>query len=159
MDENTPPKDAAPVEPIDIPLIEWTCHPAKRLPWVTAVVSIFAVSAVVAVFYTTDSRLFAVLAMLIMWGSLAKFYFPTTYRLSESRITVKTMTQTLNKDWSQYRSCYPDKNGILLSPFAHPSRLENFRGLYLMFEGNRDAVTACIKGRLAQQSQVKEEQS
>jgi hypothetical protein len=65
--------------------------------------------------------------------------------------------QTLNKDWSQFRSCYPDKNGILLSPFAHPSRLENFRGLYLMFEGNRDAVTACVKGRLAKQSQVKEE--
>ena len=151
--------DIASAEPAEIALVEWTCQPAKRRPWVTALVSIFAVTVVVSVYYMSESRLFAVLAMLIMWGSLAKFYFPTSYRLSESRITIKTMTQTLNKDWSQYRSCYPDKNGILLSPFAHPSRLENFRGLYLMFEGNRDAVTDCVKGRLARQTQAKAEQS
>jgi hypothetical protein len=34
---------------------------------------------------------------------------------------------------------------VLLSPFAEPSRLENFRGLYVMFEGNRDAVTKFVQ--------------
>jgi hypothetical protein len=99
-----------------------------------------------------------VLAMLIMWGSLAKFYFPTSYQLCESHIIVKTLLQTLKKDWSLYRSCYPDKNGILLSPFAQPSRLENFRGLYLMFEGNNKAVTDCVTARLTRQTQPKAEQ-
>lgn len=151
MAESIPQKETIPSEPTAAPLMEWTCHPAKRRPWVTALVTIFALSAVVVVYFVGESRLFAVLAMLIMWGSLAKFYFPTTYRLTESNIIIKTLMQTLKKDWSQYRSYYPDKNGILLSPFAQPSRLENFRGLYLMFEGNGDAVTACVKSRLERQ--------
>jgi hypothetical protein len=151
MAESIPHKTITPLEPTEAPLIEWTCHPAKRRPWVTALVTVFALSAVVIVYFVGESRLFAVLALLIMWGSLAKFYFPTTYRLFESHIMVKTLMQSLKKDWSQYRSCYPDKNGILLSPFAQPSRLENFRGLYLMFEGNGEAVTACVKTRLAKQ--------
>jgi hypothetical protein len=58
------------------------------------------------------------------------------------------MTQTLHKDWSIYRSCYPDKNGILLSPFVRPSRLENFRGIYLMFADNGEEVTRFVKAHI-----------
>jgi hypothetical protein len=87
-------------------------------------------------------------------ASLAKFYFPTRYRLDDTGIMVKTMTQTLKKEWTLYRSCYPDKNGILLSPFAEPSRLENFRGLYLMFDNNRDDVTAFCRSHIGKQSPV-----
>jgi hypothetical protein len=137
----------------DTILMTWTCHPAKRRPLVTAAVVLLAFSAVVIVFYATESRFFAILTLLIMWGSLAKFFFPTTYILSEKRITIKTLLQTLHKDWSQYRSCYPDKNGVLLSPFLQPSRLENFRGLYLLFEGNREQVTVCVRDRMNRQSQ------
>ncbi|MFQ6008506.1 MAG: hypothetical protein ACE5K8_06075, partial [Candidatus Zixiibacteriota bacterium] len=118
--------------------IEWTAHPVKRKPLVSVLVTFFIILVVVIVYYTMNSKTFAILAMVIMFVSLAKFYFPTTYRLTRDRITIKTMTQTLHKDWSIYRSCYPDKNGILLSPFVRPSRLENFRGIYLIFSNNRD---------------------
>ena len=37
------------------------------------------------------------------------------------------------KPWSDFRSFYADRNGVLLSPFARPSRLENFRGVYVRF--------------------------
>jgi len=87
-----------------------------------------------------------------MLGSLAKFYFPTSYRFSQERIMIKTTTQTLNKKWSQFRSCYPDKNGILLSPFSHPTRLENFRGIYIMFAGNAEEVTRFARQRLEAQA-------
>ena len=129
--------------------LEWTCHPVRRKPLVSVAVTVFILVVSAIVFYSTDSRLFTILALLVMSASLAKFYFPTTYRLTDDKIMVKTTTQTLYKDWSQYRSCYPDKNGILLSPFAAPSRLENFRGLYLMFAGNKNEVTAFVRERLA----------
>ena len=61
---------------------------------------------------------------------------------------VKTTTQTLHKDWKVYRSYYVDKNGVLLSPFTEPTRLENFRGLYIMFNNNRDEVASFIKARI-----------
>ncbi|MDD3731279.1 MAG: hypothetical protein PHU88_02770 [candidate division Zixibacteria bacterium] len=129
-------------------VLSWRCHPVKRRPWVSLAVTLFVLLISFLVFYATGSRAFTVLALVILMASLAKFYFPTEYRLSDKNIKIKTTTQTLVKDWAMYRSFYPDKNGILLSPFARPSRLENFRGLYIMFENNRDEVTAFVKERL-----------
>jgi hypothetical protein len=131
------------------PSMEWVVHPVKRRPWVSAAVSLFVVAVVVLVRVTTESQAFAALAMIIMVASLAKFYFPTRYKLDTKGVTIKTTTQTLVKEWKLYRSCYPDKSGILLSPFVEPSRLENFRGLYIMFQGNRDEVTAFCRERIA----------
>ncbi len=135
--------------PAEGPVLEWTVHPVKRRPWVSVAVSAFVVAVVALVRITTESQVFAVLAMVIMAASLAKFYFPTRYRLDSQGVTIKTTTQTLMKEWKLYRSCYPDKNGILLSPFATTSRLENFRGIYLMFQGNREAVTDFCTTRIA----------
>lgn len=127
------------------PALEWTCHPVKRKPLLSALVTVFIFMVVLVVYYSTESKAFGVLAAVVMIASLAKFYFPTTYRLTHEKIIIKTTTQTLRKDWSIYRSCYPDKHGILLSPFVRPSRLENFRGVYLMFSNNHDEVTSFVK--------------
>jgi hypothetical protein len=140
----SPPDQTEEAEPV----LEWTCHPVKRKPLVSVLVTLFILAVVAVVFYTTASRAFGVLAAVVMLASLAKFYFPTTYRLTNERITIKTTTQTLHKDWSTYRSCYPDKNGILLSPFVRPSRLENFRGIYLMFNNNHDEITSFVKAHI-----------
>jgi hypothetical protein len=129
-------------------VLEWTTHPVKRRPMVSIMVTVFVLLISLIVYYTTMSKMFGGLALVVMFASLAKFYFPTTYRLTDDRITIKTMTQTLHKDWAIYRSCYPDNNGILLSPFVRPSRLENFRGIYLMFSGNRDEVIQFVRERI-----------
>jgi hypothetical protein len=137
--------------------LEWTTHPVKRRPWLSVVVTLFILLLAVLVQTMTNSALFGVLAVIILLASLTKFYFPTSYRLTDRHVIVKTTLQTLTKDWSIYRSCYPDKNGILLSPFPEPSRLENFRGLYIMFSGNNREVTSFVKahiGRKAAESPV-----
>ncbi len=128
--------------------LEWTCHPVKRKPLVSAAVTVLILVVGAAVLYIMQSLLFAVFSMVVMFAALAKFFFPTSYRLSDRRIMIKTTTQTLYKDWVIYRSCYADRNGVLLSPFAEPSRLENFRGLYIMFNNNRDEVIAFTKARI-----------
>jgi hypothetical protein len=128
--------------------LAWTVHPVKRQPLVSGAVTVFVVLIAIVVFGWTQSLWFMILALVIMLGSLAKFYFPTGYKLSNRGVTVRTTTQKLFKEWSIYRSCYPDKKGILLSPFAEPSRLENFRGLFVMFEGNGEQVTAFCKEQI-----------
>jgi len=133
----------------DGPTLAWTVHPVKRKPWISATVTVFVILVAMIVYSWMQSLWFTILALLIMLGSLAKFYFPTSYKLSDKGVTVKTTTQTLFKEWHIYRSCYPDKKGILLSPFAEPTRLENFRGLYVMFEGNNEQVTAYCRERIA----------
>jgi len=135
--------------PSDEPaLFEWTSHPLKRRPWVSAAVTVFVILVTVVVYYSMESQAFAALALAALLLSLAKFYFPTKYAFTENTIVIKTTTQKIIKKWSQFRSFYADKNGVLLSPFTRPSRMENFRGVYLMFESNGDRVVDFIKTKV-----------
>ena len=129
-------------------VLEWTTHPMKRKPLVALVVTLFIILIAVLVYITTISKLFTLLTLIVLFASLAKFYLPTRYRLSDKGVAVKTTTQTIYKSWDVYRSCYPDKNGILLSPFFEPTRMENFRGIYLIFAENKDEVTAFVEERI-----------
>lgn len=131
--------------------LEWSCHKAKQRPIQAALVSALNLTFGIIVYYATEgSAVFAGLALVILFLSLSRFYLPIRYRLTDRRIMIKTMTQTLYKDWSIYRSCYQDKNGVLLSPFIEPSRLENFRGVYLLFNDNAPAVMAFVKTHIGQ---------
>lgn len=134
-------------------LLDWVCHPAKRNKTVTIAVSVFIAILVAVVYYATFSVWFTILAFLILTGSLAGFYFPSHYQFTNSKIIIKTTMQTLEKKWSQYRSYYPDKNGVLLSPFGRPSRLENFRGIYIKFWNNKEEVMAIVKDKIKRDSE------
>jgi hypothetical protein len=93
----------------------------------------------------TGSAGFAVILTLVMFLSLAAFFSPTWYTLSERGVAVRTLINKYDRPWTNYRSHWPDKHGVLLSPFPYRSRLENFRGLFVRFEGNRDEVLAFVK--------------
>lgn len=149
MIEHEPDHSVANREQTNDPvLLEWITHPMKRRPMVTAAVTLFIMLITMFVYYAMESRAFAVLALIVLLGSLAKYFLPTKFTLTESKIIIKSTTQTIAKPWSMFRSFYPDKNGVLISPFAEPSRLENFRGLYLMFSENRDEVLNAIREKL-----------
>ena len=83
----------------------------------------------------------ALFGLLLLLGSLSAFYTPTKYILTEKEITLK-------RPWAEIKRYEADKNGIFLSPFSRPRRLENFRGIYLMVEGNRDEVISFIEERI-----------
>lgn len=135
-------------ESISANVMEWRCHPATRKPWVAIGVSAFVLLISMLVFAATDSKGFSFLALLVMFASLAKYYFPTSYRMTDEKISIKTTTQTMHKEWKMFRSFYPDKNGVLLSPFVRPTRMENFRGFYVMFSNNRDEVIEFVKAHI-----------
>jgi len=130
------------------PLLEYTCHPARRDMRITVLTTVFIIICLVLVWLISYSYLLTGLGVLILFGSLGGFYFPTRYYFYDDHLIVKTTIQTLRKEWSQYRSYYPDKNGVLLSPFARPTRLENFRGLYIKFAGNRDRVMEIVGDKI-----------
>jgi hypothetical protein len=130
------------------PLLKYVCHPARRDMRITVLATVFIAVCVVLVWLISYSPLLTFLAVLILFGSLGGFYFPTRYTFYDDHLIVKTTLQTLRKEWSQFRSFYPDKNGVLLSPFARPTRLENFRGLYIKFASNRDQVMQIVRSKI-----------
>ncbi len=131
-----------------LPLLEYLCHPARRDMRITVMATVFIIICIVLVWLISYSILLVGLAVLILFGSLAGFYFPTRYRFYDNHLIVKTTAQTLRKEWSQFRSYYPDKNGVLLSPFGRRTRLENFRGLYIKFAGNHEQVMEIVRSKI-----------
>ncbi|HDL01062.1 MAG TPA: hypothetical protein ENH23_02395 [candidate division Zixibacteria bacterium] len=137
--------------PTDV-LLMWTTHPIKKRPLVAVLVSLFILIVPLVVLSITSSKIFGFLSLVVLFASIAKFYFPTYFTLTESEAVIKSSTQTIKKQWSEFRSYYPDKNGVLLSPFVDKSRLENFRGIYLIFDNNADDVMKIVKQKIGMET-------
>jgi hypothetical protein len=130
------------------PLLSWSTHPAKVRPLVTTLVILFLVVLAVLVYLLTYSAVFTVIAVLILYGSLTQYFTKTTYEFTETKVRVRYIVNKIEKEWAQYRSYYADKNGVLLSPFPSPSRLENFRGLFIRFAGNKEQVMEIVRQKI-----------
>ena len=70
----------------------------------------------------------------------ARYFVPTEVTLDEAGVRVRALGRERRRPWAEVRALYPHRDGVHLSPFARPSALDPFRGIYLRFAGNRDAV-------------------
>ena len=92
---------------------------------------------------------FGILAVVILGVSLLPYFLPTDYVLYVGGLESVFLRVHRRFTWSQFRSYYPDKNGVLLSPFTRPSRLENFRGFYLRYDGQSAEILAIIARKIS----------
>lgn len=127
--------------------IEWVSFPAVENLKKTTIATIFIIG-LSTLLYFLYGPIYGFLSILFLGFSLLPYYTPTTYRLNENGIEVKKVFYTIKKSWSNFRSFYPDKNGVLLSPFPIPTRLENFRGIYIRFRGNREGVLSVVESMM-----------
>ena len=132
--------------------IQWTVYPIKRNWKVSAGVVSFLAILCAAIYFSFNSVAFLLLSVVILVSSLASFFFPTAYILRDDCIVVKSLLRRFSRQWDFFKSYYPDKNGVLLSPFPSPSRLENFRGVYVRFGHNKTEVVDFIKEKIENSS-------
>jgi hypothetical protein len=131
-------------------VLRWTVHPIRRDWKVSTGVILFLIALCAAVYFSFGSPVFLILSAVVLISSLSSFFFPTTYIIREDDIMVKSLLRRYSKNWDSFKSYYPDKNGVLLSPFPYPSRLENFRGLYIRFDNNGSEILDYLKNRVKQ---------
>jgi len=130
--------------------IQWTVHPIKRNWKVSAGVVLFLIILCAAIYFSFNSATFLLLSVAILVISLSPFFSPTTYTFQDDCIIVKSLLRKSSRQWDFFKSYYPDRNGVLLSPFPSPTRLENFRGVYVRFENNRSEVVNFIEKKIKQ---------
>jgi hypothetical protein len=131
-----------------IPQQTWRVHPLCENWRRSSLLLLFLLLLFSGVYWLFQSISVAFLSAIFVTGSLYRYFVPFRYEFYEHQLVVKAPFYRLTKPWSDFRSFYVDNNGVLLSPFTRPSRLENFRGLYIRFGGNRSEVIDFIKAKI-----------
>lgn len=134
--------------------IEWTVHPIKKNWKLSIGVVSFLMILCATIYFSFNSAAFLVMSVVILVCSLSPFFFPTTYKLQDDCVVVRSLLRRFARPWNSFKSYYPDRNGVLLSPFPLPSRLENFRGVYVRFSHNRSEVVNFVRGKIGKPSVV-----
>lgn len=126
--------------------LSWISHPARERP----VAAVVVFTAILAIFYfvydITGSPVMVLVAVLIFMISLSTFFFPTRYTVDEKQVVIKYLYSSKERNLSAFRTIFPGRRGVLLSPFLGPSRLENYRGFYLRYgKDNKEEVDGFLK--------------
>jgi hypothetical protein len=128
--------------------LTWTAWPARQRPLAAAVLVGSAIVLGVLVAHGTQDGVLGVTTPLFILVSLSSFLMPTTYRLTEDAVEVRSLGVARVRPWTEMRRMTVDQTGIFLSPFEKRSWLEAYRGVRLLFGGNRDQVVAFVEARL-----------
>ena len=104
---------------------------------------LLAVAAGVAV--SLDGIGLGVLSLVLLSLSVARYFYPTGYELSEPGLCTRSWLGRATRPWSAFANYYVHDVGVHLSPFGRPSVLDPFRGTFVRFTGNRDAVVGFVR--------------
>ena len=122
--------------PSDPARCAWVCHPLVEEPWpksAALVAAILAFSALAAVAF--EGLLYGAIALAVLSGSMSRFLLPTSYEIGAAGIAVSHLFRRRLRTWEEIRRVEVRDDGLFLSPFARPSRLDSFRGLFLPAAG------------------------
>jgi len=82
--------------------------------------------------------LYYVLGIFMLFIGIVPYFVPTRYYFFESGLVVIYPVAKVEKLYSDYGCFYADKNGIMLSTFKRPRRLDAFRGQSIRFSKTKE---------------------
>ena len=127
------------------PILAWKVHLVREHPWrLLLIVPVVFVGLLISCLITR-SFLFPAIGLVIFVGALSDYLFPISYEILESGAASRSLGARTFIEWSRVKKYYLDDRGIKLSPLDRPGRLEAYRGVYLRFGGNRDAVIEAVR--------------
>lgn len=119
--------------------LDWTAHPLRDEPaWKSA-----ALAAAIAGFSGLAAAglggaVYGLISLAVLAASTARYLLPTRYVLDDREAAWRHLTWH-RRSWSAFRRVDRHDDGIFLSPFRRPSRLDSFRGVFLRFGPDVDA--------------------
>lgn len=130
---------------LDAALLEWQVHLARRQPARALTAVAMTLGAAVCAWIIMASAFSGLLVGALLLAAIGEHLFPIRYRITREGVWARGAWSARRMRWHEVRRCYGDARGIKLSPLTRPSRLEAYRGIYLWFEGNEEAVLDVIR--------------
>jgi hypothetical protein len=128
------------VEPMEWTIRLWERAPSKR--YVVIAVSIGSALIGLAMFHNI---IMAAIAFVCVAATCAEFIFPLQFRLTDKTARVRCAISVTEIEWSAVKRVIEGSDGVKLSPLTRDSRLAPFRGVYLRYASNREAVLDYVK--------------
>ena len=126
--------------------IRWIVHPFVQESKCKSILLILIVLGFgVLVSISFEGNIYGFLTVILLVISLSRYFFPTRFALDPIGITVSHLASRRQMAWSRLKRSVVTPDGIFLSPFSAPHRLDSFRGFYLRFSGNREEVVAFVQ--------------
>ena len=108
-------------------------------------------AAALAAWYGLDGALYGAVTLAVLLASVTRYLLPTRFALTDEGVSSSHLFRTQLRKWSEFRRLDRHADGLFLSPFVIPSRLDSFRGIFLPCAGDlslRDEVTAIAQAHI-----------
>ncbi len=123
------------------PILEWHSHPFLEKPVTSSLLVLFLLLLNIILWRTAIVRwntpFFYYFGMGLVIGNLMPYFIVTRYLFFEDHFIVFYWFIRIQRKYSDFGCFYADKNGIMLSTFKIPRRLDPFRGQSLRFSKTR----------------------
>lgn len=130
--------------------LDWTAHPLREEPaWKSAALGALIVGFSALAAASLGGAVYGLISLLALAGATVRYLLPTRYLLDDQEASWRQLTWR-RRSWSTFRRVDRHADGIFLSPFRRPSRLDSFRGVFLRFGPGVDAdeVVALARDRV-----------
>jgi hypothetical protein len=131
--------------------IAWISHPVVEEPRRAWIVPVFGALTAAVVWSVSQSPAWSAAGLLAVTAASLEWFLPTRFRLDSRGAFRRVCFLRRRLLWPEIRRVCPDSRGVLLSPYPFATRWESFRGLYLRFSGNREAILGFIAQELERQ--------
>lgn len=133
-----------------MPGLRWTSHPLREEPpsksaLLLATILVLAVGAGLSF----DGLIYGLLTLGLLTGFLSRYFAPTRYECSEDGLLISHLGNRRLRPWDRFHRIAAFPEGLFLSPFSRPSRLDRFQGTFIRYSGNGDEVRSFVEKQLA----------
>jgi hypothetical protein len=132
-------------------ICSWRAHPAAERAGAAVSAAALVVALAGAVYVSVQSIAWAVLAVIVLFLSLNRFFLPSRFEIGGECIVARYPLRTLRMPWADVRRFVSDDRGGHLSRRARPSRLDAYGGMHLIWpagRGEREAVIRRIRSEV-----------
>lgn len=128
--------------------LRWSVHPVRK-GGARLIIALFSIPLFgAAVYLSTTSYTWSTFAAGVLFLSLSRYFFRTHYTLTPDVLEARYPGRKVRRRWSEFASCKVERAGVFLSPYKKTSRLENFRGIFLLTGDRQEEVVDFVRDRL-----------
>lgn len=123
---------------------QWRIHLARQAPERLPVVVLVLVGTPLLGGMLMGHWLYGLIAFWMLFSAMADYLLPIRYEVDRTGVRQRGWSPRFMA-WERVRRVVWGEQGVYLSPFAQPSRLDAFRGIFLWYGDQREQIEQIVQ--------------